>query len=982
MADRGYYRPYHEEDDEDLEKEDADVYDEDAELAEEEEDLVEDDIEEQRAGTGADDTNVDDVFDLISSPNFRSFAEALKLISAAGPAFASNKRQLTYGKNRIGRRTHYSSYDEAFEESEAVKKLPEYKRGRAETREVTNNPILIDSTKRDRKLYTQPTFFSTRLPRVYKNITSLRFAEMNFLNRFYYFRPSKNNVSITIQELDRDPITVYLRQGSYSINELKAEMETQLNRTPLFYDYASPQGPGDLAYSYNTFYTKFNFNKDFSLNFNYPGSNFYNNTTNLFTNNPSMNTIVSAFWTNLTNLSLGTNLTSQQIFLAYYYPVLKEAIQDEIYAGPQIDLTTGLGIDPTVSTIDDVRSRILYTFQGIGAGTVDPVVYAVANANRAPLDSYRVAHTFRTSLVNAYTVSISPQDSRVTISSGGLNKSLVDLLSVQFALYSANYLSNAGITLTEYQILKANLGKLDKIVSEMYDHTQTQFSDYFAIPYNTYTKSYYSILDNTIKLRPGLSAVGIAGDPIEAQDSNIIATDVDILAPLRTEPKIQWPNMTGIGNTVYMSSLSNVERGNMNHPYNTVTETVDEDFQVIDTSGASATYYIQPNFISKKVDCVVPIEAGGYTTFKFHSPVRQTLQVETLPRPPAYRYPEYNNANYDPLINKYFSTAYTYDVSASSYPLRDPFRQAYAYDNFDKTKLATIPGWTDSSTTRWLTSYSASKAFYPSAVILGATSLLGTNAPWLGLFYQFTCPDVSGADPAQAYRYKLNLTTELYADLSGQTPQPPTQNFRTFIYEDRAGFQGDLYYSTATYTNFRSENPLNWKYSTVIGPTDTSGTIGLDVYPGQKYYVSFRADTVDFGSIYTRIFPWFSADASNTMISMSRSPAGLNPATDTVTDPTVYLSSYVYARAYDAAALALPNASTLWGGDPDLTQASFAVDINPTKIGYDQNNISSDYLDYIPYSAYNSTFAFNPRPNINLGFDPNNRFLFQSNAPL
>lgn len=978
MADRGYYRPYHE-DDEDLEKEDEDVYDEDDELAEEEEDLVEDDIEEQR--DGADDTNVDDVFDLISSPNFRSFAEALKLISAAGPAFATNKRQITYGKNRIGRRTNYSSYEEAFEESETVKKLPEYKRAKAETRDVTNNPILIDSTKRDRKLYTQPTFFSTRLPRVYKNITTLNFAEMSFLNRFYYFRPSKNNVSITIQELDRDPITVYLRQGSYSISELKAEMETQLNRTPLFYDYASPVSPNDLAYSYNAFYTKFNFNKDFSLNFNYPGSNFYNNTTDSFIKNPTMNNIVSAFWTNTTSLSLGTNVTSQQIFLAYYYPVLKEAIQDETYTGTPVDLSTGLGIDPTITTIDDVRSRILYTFQGISAGSVDPVVYAVANANRATLDTYRVVHTFRTSLVNAYTVAISPQDSRITISSSGLNKSLVDLLGVQFNTYGSNFLSNAGITLAQYQTLKSKLGKLDKIVSDMYDYTQTQFSKYFAIPYNTYTKSYYSILDNTVKLRPGLSAVGIAGDPIEAQDSNIVATDVDILAPLQVNPKIQWPNMTGIGNTVYMSNLNNTPRDNMNHPYNTVTNTIDEGFQVIDSSGASASYYIQPNFISKKVDCVVPIQAGAYTTFKFHSPVRQTLQVETLPRPPAYRYPEYNNANYDTTINKYFSTAYTYDVSAGSYPLRDPFRQAYSYDNFDKTKLATIPGWTDSSTTRWLTSYSASKAFYPTATLLGATTLLGTNAPWLGLFYQFTCPDVSGADPSQAYRYKLNLTTELYSDLSGVIPQAPTQNFRAFIYEDRAGFQGDTYYSTSTYTNFRSENPLNWKYSTVIGTTDTSGTIVMNAYPGQKYYLSFRADAVNFGSIYTRIFPWFASDASNTMIAMSRSPVGLNPATDAVTEPSVYLSSYVYARAYDAAALALPNASTLWGGDPDLNQASFAVDIDPTKIGYDQNNISSDYLDYIPYSAYNSTFTFNPRPDVNLGFDPNNRFLFQSNSP-
>lgn len=991
MADEGYYRPYRDEEEDEEEADDIiddDDYD-DADLTDEEDDLAEDDL--ANAGQKQAGLDPDNIFDLINSPNFRSFADTLRLISAAGPAFGDPSKQIKYGRNRIGKRTTYSDYNEAYAESDAIKKLPEYGRTKAETREVTNNPILIDSRKRDRKLYTQPTFFSTRLPRVYRNITSLSFAEMNFLNRFYYFRSTKNNINITVNEYDRPSFTYTLREGSYDINGLKAEIETQLNRTPIFYDFPSPTDPTDYQYSYNAFYNKFSLSKDFSLNFNFPGSNFYNNIDNTFVTNPTTNTIVSYFWGSNVGLTLGSYLNDQQIFLAYYYPVLKECIVDEKYAS-QLDLTSGIGYDPAVTTTEQVKIRVLYSFNGLnvdGVGGVDPVVYAVAQANRAVLDPYRLAHTFRNSLINAYSMTISSQDSRVTIATNGLNLSLRRLLNYQFGLYSSNYLSNQGISLADYYALKSNVNLLDSIVTDMYNYHQTQFADYWAVPYGSYTPGYYADLLNTIKLRPGRSAVGIPSNPSEAAASNIVATDVDILAQLQVNPKIQWGNLTDLsGTTVSMTNLSNAPRGDLNHPYNTVTNTIDTDFQVIDVSSASPTYYIQPNAISKKVDCVVPIEAGKYTTFMFHSPVRQTLQVETLPRPPQYRYPEYNQANYGSTINQYFSTAYTYDVSGGGYSnyTTGPFvgLYDYRYDNLYKNAIYDVSGWQSTDATRWLTTYSESKGFIPIADTLAAT-IAGTNGPWLGLFYKFTTPDVSGADAGSAYRYPLNFTTELYSDVAGTTPFPPDNLFRVFVYQDRAGLEGDTYVSSFTalpiQTNYRSEDALNWKYSTVIGLTDTSGTIGLEAYPGQTYYVSVRADTDAFGTRYVRAFPWFASDASASTIVMTRSIAGMNPGLDAVASPSVYLSNYNYAQAYDGAALALPNTSTLWGAAPDATLASFSVSINPTRIGYDQSNVSNDYLDYLPYRRYVSTFTFDPYQGGGLGLDPNNRYLFQSNSP-
>ena len=990
MADNNYYRPYLDDDEaeDQFEKEEDLALDtgpetldeaEEARLAAEEEELED---EEQDEGLVT-------IFDAMNRPDFRAFAQAIRYMTAAGPAFPQPKQQLRYGRNRIGRRTAYSAIDEAFAESDTVKALPQYGKTSAEVREIDNNPILIDSKKRFFPLYAQPTFFSTRLPRVYRNITALNFAQINFLNRLYYFRPSKNNTTIDIQEFDRPTFTTTLRQGSYNITGLKTELETQLNRTPLFYDYATDQYI-DYHGAFNRFYDLFSATRNFYLNFNPPGSNFYDNRTNSFIQNPTADTILTSFWSG-SSANLGQNLTDQQIYLAYYYPVLKEQLTDESYSGARVDLTIGIGVDPSITDVSGVYQRCVFGFQGLNIGAasvVDPVVYAVADeaANRASLDAYRLAHTFRYSLINAYSMTINSQDSTVTIASGSLNKSLVTLLGNKTSEIYINLLSNAGITYAEYSTIKGNNKYLDYILADMYNYTQVTYADNFAIPYSTYSRGYYAALDNTIKLRNGLAAFGIPQTPAQAAVAGVSTIYTNILGPIQQEPIIRWPYLSNLDlSNVYMENLSNAPRGNMNHPYSVDLATIDETASVIDVSGASATYYFQPNAISKKVDCVVPIEAGQYTTFKFHSPVRQTLQVETLPRPLQYRYPAYNEANYGTLINKYFKEAYSYDISANSYSAAPLY--TYAYDNLNSNYLSNIPSWSSANADRWLTDYNTSKGYYSNAVFLQATSF-GTNPPWNGLFYKFTTPDVSGADPSKAYRYPLNLTTEVYTDQSGAILTTVPSTFRTFLYSDRAGFQADLYMSTAfgglvpAFTNFRAEDPINFKYSTVITSTDTSGTIQFHAYPGQTYYVSCRSDNSAAGSIYTKIFPWFGAQASTNTITMESTIVGMNPLTDAIDISSVYLSNYNYASVYDFDALALPNTSTLWGINPDLNAASFEVDISATPIGYDVSGVSNDYLDYVPYNPYVSTFAFQSDPlKAIVGFDPMNRYLFQSNSP-
>jgi hypothetical protein len=184
----------------------------------------------------------------------------------------------------------------------------------------------------------------------------------------------------------------------------------------------------------------------------------------------------------------------------------------------------------------------------------------------------------------------------------------------------------------------------------MYNFLQNRIAIYFVIDFNTFAPEFFADLSNSFIVQNAVGATGVetgyslavlqkGNTPITSSTSNLKDTPV------------YWPNLKNLtgGSIEYPYNLSD----NSSVPYNVETKTfLNQRF--VDNSG-----YIYTDLVQKAGDIVIPIEPSKYTVFRFRSPVRQNLQVETLPLPYYYRYPEYN-ATLGGNVAGYFDVSYSY----------------------------------------------------------------------------------------------------------------------------------------------------------------------------------------------------------------------------------------------------------------------------------------------------------------------------------
>jgi hypothetical protein len=824
-----------------------------------------------------------------------------------------------------------------------------------------SNVIMIDSRNRDRTSFPQPTNLTLRLPRIYKNVASFNIVQIKLLSAFYYFRATKQNTTITIHEIGRQIpgplgtlidqlITNTLREGTYDINSLLSEITTQLNQTPIFYDF--PGGFQDFA-------AKFSVTGDTALNFNYPGDTYYDALLQTFIASPTMTLIISKYFSQrYANL---TNYTLDNIKIAYYYPVLKEILLDALYPQTTLNLTLTTSAQD-LQAGETVRSRVIYTFTGL----FDPVILELINNNVAALDTYRVEHTFRFYLINKYNVSYEQQSNKVIIQSPTLNTSLVNLLNYKATQFFTEQLNYYKITEDEYTNLNTQNATLFAVVNDMYRFYQQILATFFAIPFNSFSLDYLANSSYTLPIRDGLNAQGVATNYNGSILANTQAQTTDILLPFRQDANKFWNRMTGLPSTTIaytsprlptdLSTISTISLNTWNMDLDD-QDTVNPLIQstILDPLNPNTTP-IGTMYMNRRTayaDLLVPIEAANYTVFRFKSPVRQTMKVETLPRPTKYRYPAYNAVTYDASHSALFDISYAYVQGPQN------VNMDVSSNVFNPTMIQAIPGFSVAgSSSNFGCSYSTAKGFWGST-----TNILSIIDPIN--HYTFYAPTPPDPPAAPAFTYPMNVT---FSHVQSTQSPTLTADIYMFLYHDRAAFMADI-------SGNRAELPIHYTnvVSTFISTSPVSTvSIEFTAYANQQYYVLARSKDLSFSTEEYQLIPNFPAGSNYT--ALTDSLVGFDP----LLNPTSNLTNYNYATVADPNFLRLPTASTLYA-PPATDQSVSSLTFAQGLMGYDTHGVTTDITNYIGYIPRNALSTSVPTATIRI--DPTNGYIFQSKSP-
>jgi hypothetical protein len=886
------------------------------------------DSEDSDSDTSGSDTASE--LDFVSDqPNYRRFASELQLNSAAGPNLTPDEQiVLEYSEHMAPYHTDVSGVN-----------IPKIK---ATKKDVTS-VIMLDSRDRDKSIFTQPTFLTLRLPRIYRNISNFQILQVSLLSSFYYFRADKNNLTITIQEYGRieqdkysviktsgAPLTLTktLREGTYNIDTLIAEINLQLNATPIFFDYRN--GFTDFAIAFAT-------TGDYSLNFNEAGDYFYDALNNLYIRNPDLvkDIVPKYFQTTYAGL---TSYSVEQIKVAYYYPVLKEILLDVDYGIKAVDLDitdlTELNYDRTTINITDptqsnysletrktlIFDRCIYTFTGLDDRIVQQVIDKNINiiSDESVLDTYRLKHTFRYALINEYNVSYAANNNRITITSSGLNTSLKTLLTNQYNDFFANQLTVNNLTVAQYNSLSVTNKLYLAVITDMYSYLQKYLAFYFGINFNTFSIDYYINSGNELPLQDATNSTGVSSN----YDTNVIFRNItsinsNILNTFHTAPPVYWPSLTtlSINTASYYSGNS----------YNLIVDSNDSKHSFTDGSGM-----VYQNPLFKSANFITNINAEQYTVFTFRSYTRQTLRVTALPRPMKYRYPAYNDANYDTSYQAVFDNSYSFIDNT----------------NFDTTPIVTkIPQIKFGATLS--TVVTANSTVWTAPITLD----INTNRT----FFSFTAPAYPSPVSGNVYKYSMNIGAIPVAGNAFTTP------IKLFLYHDRSAFMADIY-------DTRNEKPIHYIANTPVASSNyTSSILNFNVYAGHTYYLIVRYDSNLTGINQFYPTPFFSPITTSTI--MTTSLSGFNPLGSN-------LSNFNYASVSDPDFIRLPTSSNLYSSNLNGYDSNFsAFTDNYVPMGYDSNGISTDLTDYIGYLRDNPTDFVPTSP---LRIDPISGYIFQS----
>lgn len=711
--------------------------------------------------------------------------------------------------------------------------------------------IMLNSTDRDTNVYPQPTLFSLRLPRIYRNVVGISVTQIKLLSSFYYFTAAKNNTSMRVLEYGRqiansagvmvdNALDIYLKDGTYDTNSLVTQLQNQLNRSPLYNNITLTE-----------FIGKFISTGDYGLLFNDPGDTTYNPLTGVFDGLQFKSQIINRYFN--TAVSTGVSyFTTAQCIIAYYYPMLRDMTINNVPVVTPVP-TNPFAQNCTKFVITGAKTydalnyhesdaaaqtylagaspydRIVYGFQGLSDAYVSIVISDPAN--QVILQKYKDNNTWNGFLLNNYTCSYDGTSGRLSIYCSHLNTSLVTTLNNQYQTILLQQYINAGIDPNNVASIQTNSENLNGVVIDMYNYIQTAFTNNFAVNFGTYTPNFFTDISNSIFISEAAGRYGW----------NLIYTGAQQLSTSSVnfpDASGSWPalvfnpaNMNLVGNDLfYTGPAGNV----IQYTYTQNTLLTDGSGNIILNGSNEETLGYQ--------DISFNIIPTTYVRVPFKSRCRQTLYIETIP-PFSAEIPTVGT-----LAEQYFmdtvNTPLLYQDISGTINLLDPkYSDFFMYDI--------------------------------SQNMLDGPDFMRQNTSYGQLYQSFVRqqkpvnnPDIIPPPGSLSmYPFRPHVFIELHHSLyPGLTTDtlfasdiyierednlPIGVNINAYWYRDRAAFMADV---SGALVNIYWNNPKNYFTSVAISGTSNGGVINTNFISNQTSYLMVTTSATNFDKIPLRIF--------------------------------------------------------------------------------------------------------------------------------
>jgi hypothetical protein len=826
-----------------------------------------------------------------------------------------------------------------------------YNATKFETEESKNTTLfMINSRDRDTRVYPQPTFFTLRLPRLFRNVKQISITELSLLNSFFNFSSSKGNTWMYVYENGRTRIDtttgstitnivkISIRDGTYNTDELVSELNNALNSTPLFADI-----------TLNDFINQFQSTGDYTLLFNTPGPTVYNSLTQKYDKNQTINNIVARYF--LVTQTIGTvSYSYDECLVAYYYPVIKESI---INSNGIPEFAVPSSSDPNFSWYD----YIVFLFQGLS----DPLILQIITlpGNQEYFNAFRADRTFNNFLVNKYVCTYNPLQGRLVINAPSLNDSIVNDLNSNYSYFLTEQVLASGLAsnLASFNNQYNAIVNSNAALIEFYNFIQTRFATNFGVNFALYSDSFYSDSNNEIVLYNTNNRYGWELSLTQTISQSSISSNV-------TPEQIPhlWSNILMNTSTVSEKTF--------------ISTLVVPEFSTI---GDKLTFSNASESHFGYFDIPFDVIPTTYKRIEFASRCRQNVSIMTIPR--------YAN-------NRLSTNEISYNLSMESTPLlfyststSDPLKPNYniltdvsgsplfnmytIYQNmFESAEYMR-------NEDRWLT--------YMSTQIIAGSRIQPSNPN-----YQQSPPatDISltGYRPfifiqINADKYLIEETARFYISLyveKNVNPNDPDYETQKYFpvpivitwYKDRAGFMADV--ADDIGDKFAEENPRHFfkrqvygTYNSNLGRTDISGArMDVLVNNDQITYAHIQLASTDNipSAIPLRIYAILTNEYGvSTLVTSQLDRLDMPYDISTIRYNATTVSSYV-GNVQDIMDPYKPTSTQF----KDPTKSIYNSSI--LQLCYDTSNVSNNLLDYV-IQAGNSNY-----------YDPNNMDDFINNT--